>query len=195
MRAFRFLNLAILSALVTTSAALYAQNEQQEKPRQDEPKRQEEPKRQAEPKRQEEARPSGKQDEMKTPRQDETRPSGNEQNRNEQRQMEKPRDEKMGRQESGQHHQHARPAGKSAHIPDEKFHAQFGRAHAFHAQRPVIVGEQPQFQYGGYTFVLVDDWPADWDYNDDVYVDYVDGDYFLYDLRHPGMRIALFVEM
>ena len=28
-----------------------------------------------------------------------------------------------------------------------------------------------------------------------TYVDYVDGDYFLYDLRHPGMRIALFVEM
>jgi hypothetical protein len=63
------------------------------------------------------------------------------------------------------------------------------------AQRPVIVEGQPRFQYGGYSFALVDAWPADWTYTDDCYIDYIDGEYFLFDLRHPGMRIALFVVM
>ena len=35
--------------------------------------------------------------------------------------------------------------------------------------------------------------PAEWTYDDDCYVDYVDGEYFLFDLRHPGVRIALMV--
>jgi hypothetical protein len=57
----------------------------------------------------------------------------------------------------------------------------------------VIVRGQLQFQYGGYTFELVDAWPGDWAYTDDCYIDYVDGEYFLFDLLHPGVRIALFV--
>jgi len=59
----------------------------------------------------------------------------------------------------------------------------------------VIVSGQPQFQYGGYSFELIDAWPADWDYNDDFYIDYIDGDYYLIDLLHPGIRIAVFVVM
>ncbi|HKU25892.1 MAG TPA: hypothetical protein VJQ54_10500 [Candidatus Sulfotelmatobacter sp.] len=90
---------------------------------------------------------------------------------------------------------HARPAGRSAHIPDDRFRGQFGRAHTF-AVRPAVVNRGQQgFVYGGYTFVFVEPWPADWAYSDDCYVDYVDDDYYLYDLMHPGMRIALFVVM
>ena len=70
MRAFRLLNLTILSVLVASSAAVYAQDEKQ----QEEKPRQEEPKQQAEPKRQDEARPASRQDEMKPPRQDEAKP-------------------------------------------------------------------------------------------------------------------------
>ena len=192
MRAFRFLNLAILSILVATSAALYAQDEkqQEEKPKQEEPKRPEEPKRH------EEAKPAGKQDEMKTPKQEEAKPSKQEkQEKNDQKEMEKQQRNEMktDRQESAPQG-HARPAGKSAHIPDEKFHAQFGRSHAFHPSRPVVVqGGQQGIVYGGYTFVFVDAWPAEWSYDDDCYVDYVDGEYFLFDVLHPGVRIALFV--
>jgi len=186
MRAFKFLNLAILSALVATSAALYAQDE---KPQDDKP-------RQEEPKRQDEARPADKQDDMKTPRQDEAKPKQdrNEQNRNDQKQEERQsRDElKTDRQEPVPQG-HARPEGKSVHIPDEKFHAQFGRSHTFRAQRPVVVNGQSRFVYGGYSFVLVDAWPVGWAYTDDCYIDYVDGEYFLFDLLHPGVRIALFV--
>jgi len=88
-----------------------------------------------------------------------------------------------------------RPAGKGGHIPDDKFRASFGRSHTFHPNRPTIVNNQPTFVYSGYTFVMVDPWPSEWAYTDDCYVDYVDGEYFLFDLLHPGVRIALFVSM
>ena len=177
MRAFKFLNLAILSALIASSAALYAQDEKQE----NKPPRQEEPRREP------------KQDEMKPPKQDEAKPSKEE--RREERSGERQSGEQMKPGEHAQQGSHARPTGKSAHIPEEKFRAQFGRSHTFKAPRPQLVEGQPQFVYGGYSFVLIDPWPMEWAYADDVYVDYVDGDYFLYNLAHPGVRIALFVVM
>jgi hypothetical protein len=88
---------------------------------------------------------------------------------------------------------HARPAGKSAHIPDDKFRASFGREHKFKVSKPVIVDNRPQFQYSGYTFVIVDPWPVGWAYTDDCYIDFIDGEYFLFDLLHPGVQVALFV--
>ena len=176
MRAFRVLNVGILTVLVAGSAALYAQDE---KPR-EEPKRQEEPR--PEPKRDE-----SKRDEMKAPRQDEARPS--KQEKQEQKQDEKQSHEQMRAGEQ----QHGQPAGKSARIPEEKFRASFGRTHTFRVNRPVMVGGQPQFQYGGYSFVIIDTWPAEWAYSDDCYIDDIDGEYFLFDLLHPGVRIALMV--
>jgi hypothetical protein len=94
----------------------------------------------------------------------------------------------------GQQAGNAHPAGKGGHIPDDKFRAHFGRGHTFKAQGVIVAG-QPQFQYGGYTFELVDAWPADWAYTDDCYIDYIDGEYFLFDLLHPDIRIAVFVVM
>jgi hypothetical protein len=172
MRALKCLNLTILSALIASSAALYAQDDkqQEDKPRQEEPKRQEA------------ARPpkEGRQ-EQKQQKQEQ---------KEEQRQG---REMRPGQQENGQREGHARPTGKSAHIPEQKFRAQFGREHHFAVQRPVIVEGSPGFFYGGYSFVLVDPWPVEWAYTDDCYVDYVDGEYFLFDVFHPGVRIALFV--
>ena len=153
------------------------------------------------PPRQEEAKPASRQDEMKPPRQEEAKPE--QQDKQEQKRDEKQPREQMntremnnGRQETAPHQEgHARPAGKSAHIPDEKFHAQFGRDHVFKVQRPVEVEGGQGFVYGGYSFVLVDTWPPDWAYTDDCYVDYIDGEYFLIDMFHPGVRIALMVVM
>jgi hypothetical protein len=166
MRVFRLLNLAILSALVGCSAFVYAQDE---KPQQeDKPPRQEEPK------------PQPKQDEAKPAHQDEAKPS----------KQEKQEDKQMQKEQA----EHARPAGKSAHIPDDKFRAHFGHGHTFTA-RTVIVEGRPQFQYGGYSFQFVDAWPVGWAYTDDCYIDYIDGEYFLFDLLHPGVRVAVFVVM
>jgi hypothetical protein len=94
-----------------------------------------------------------------------------------------------------ENHANARPAGKGGHIPDDKFRASFGRSHTFHPSRPVIVNNQPTFNYGGYSFIMVDAWPSGWAYTDDCYVDYIDGEYFLFDILHPGVRIALFVSL
>jgi len=55
----------------------------------------------------------------------------------------------------------------------------------------------PRFQYGGFSFMLVDPWPEywapDWYDSDDLYIDYNDYDdgYYLYDRRHPGEGLAI----
>ena len=189
MRTSSCLNLIVLCLLIACSALTYAQEPRQEEnraPRQQEP-------RTAEP-RQPEARPEPRaeprRDETNAPRQDEARPSR--QNRQEQRREDqRSQDQMRPAPERGQGHQ--RPAGRSAHIPDDRFRQQFGRSHSF-AVRPVVVsGGQQGFIYSGYTFVFLGPWPEDWAYDDGYYVDDMDGDYYLYDVMHPGMRIALFV--
>jgi hypothetical protein len=57
----------------------------------------------------------------------------------------------------------------------------------------VIVENRPRFQSGGFWFEIIDVWPAEWAYTDDCYIDYIDGEYFLFDLLHPGVRVAVFV--
>jgi len=78
-------------------------------------------------------------------------------------------------------------------IPDDKFRAHFGREHHFRVSQPVIVENRSRFQYSGYWFEFIDVWPADWSYSDDCYVDYIDGQYFLFNVLHPGIRVALVV--
>ena len=100
-------------------------------------------------------------------------------------------EEKQNKQdEKAQKQGHAN--GQGGHIPEDKFRAHFSRSHTFTA-KTVIVAGQPEFQYGGYTFEIVDVWPVGWAYTDQCYIDYVDGEYFLFDLLHPGIRVAIFV--
>jgi hypothetical protein len=186
MQVARVLSTAVFCFLLGSSVVGFAQQQEE---RRDEVK----------PPRQEEAKPP-RQEEAKPPRQDQVKPPKHEQQREEQaKPSHEQRPEEHARpsreQQPGQQAQHARPAGKSTHIPDEKFRANFGRQHTFVVNRPVVVQGQPQFVYGGYTFVFVDPWPVEWAYTDDCYIDYIDGDYFLFDVLHPGVRVALFVVM
>jgi hypothetical protein len=82
-------------------------------------------------------------------------------------------------------------AKQGGRIPEDRFRANFGRQHTFTIGHPVIVGGSPQFQYGGYTFVMVQPWPTGWAYTDVVYVDYIDGQYFLLSPVHPGVQFAI----
>ncbi len=125
---------------------------------------------------------------MKAPRQEEAKPARPEQQEQKQGEMRQTPQE-PSRQD------HARPAGNGGRIPEDRFRAQFGREHHFAMRRPEVVEGRPTFQYSGYSFVLVDAWPADWAYSDDCYIDYVDGEYFLFDLRHPEVRLAVMVVM
>ena len=82
-------------------------------------------------------------------------------------------------------------------IPQASFGLYFGVGHRFRIGRqPIVVGGYPQFQYGGYTFALVDPWPADWAENwydnDELYIAYDNG-YYLYDQAHPGEAVAIAV--
>jgi hypothetical protein len=78
-------------------------------------------------------------------------------------------------------------------IPDDRFRSHFGREHAFRVGTPVLVGGYSRFQYGGFWFGFVEPWPEGWYYTDDVYIDYVDGDYYMYNPYYPGARFSISV--
>jgi len=75
-------------------------------------------------------------------------------------------------------------------IPDDRFRASFGREHHFRVEHV----DNRRFHYGGYWFTFNDEWPAAWVYTDDFYIDYIDGQYYLIDLTHPGIQLLLVVE-
>jgi hypothetical protein len=86
-------------------------------------------------------------------------------------------------------------------IPENHFRAHFGRGHWFrvHTVPVVIVAGHPRFQYGGFWFSMVDPWPEywapTWYETDEVYVDYVNDGYYMYNRRHPGVAIAINVSL
>jgi hypothetical protein len=84
-------------------------------------------------------------------------------------------------------------------IPDARFGLYFGRQHYFHiGSLPILfVGGFPRFQYDGYWITFVDPWPdnwnPDWYETDNIYLDYTDDGYYLYDQNYPGIGIAVTV--
>ncbi len=54
----------------------------------------------------------------------------------------------------------------------------------------------PRFQYGGFSFLIVDPWPETWGENwydtDEVFVGYDDG-YYLYSRNDPSVALAITV--
>jgi hypothetical protein len=82
-------------------------------------------------------------------------------------------------------------ANAGGRIPDDRFRASFGSGHTFHVNRAEFAGGSRRFQYGGYWFAMVNPWPVAWLYTDDVYVDYINGGYFLCDPVHPGVFLSI----
>lgn len=201
MRKFGILSTVTMFLLLMGSAFTFAQDEK--------PKGDDKPK--AEESRPQEAKPA-KEDKQAQKEQEKAQKDQDkaqkEQEKNAKRD-EKSRDDMNARQDNRnrpmdeqQKHQHqadnrqdmARNGNRGKHIPDDKFRQHFGRQHTFHVQRTQIVNvSQPVVVYGGYNFQLVDAWPVGWGYDDDCYIDYVDDGYYLFDVMHPGVRIAVFV--
>jgi hypothetical protein len=151
------------------------------------------PRQQEEQMPQQEQKPEPK-PEAKPPKQEEPKPSKTA--KPEQEEPSQQEGAKRSHEEHGQNGAQARqgrPTGKGGRIPDDKFRASFGRQHTFVISRPVIVENRPRFQSGGFWFEIIDLWPADWAYTDDCYIDFIDGEYFLFDVLHPGVRVAVFV--
>jgi hypothetical protein len=84
-------------------------------------------------------------------------------------------------------------------VPEDRFRLYFGREHYFriYGLPLVFVGGYPRFQYDGYWVTFVDPWPDTWPANwyetDDVYLDYADDGYYIYDRMRPGPGIAVTV--
>jgi hypothetical protein len=149
------------------------------------------------PPRQPEVNPPRGQEETKPPKQPpEAKPPKTEKQEVPRPQKEQPKPSHEQHGASAQQRQ-ARPAGKSAHIPDSQFKANFGHPHTFTVNRVIttttIVPNQTQFVFVGYTFIFLDSWPADWLLTDECFIDEVGEEYFLFDVLHPGTRVALFV--
>jgi hypothetical protein len=84
-------------------------------------------------------------------------------------------------------------------IPDTRFRSTFGSGHGFRmfSFPLIVVGGFPRFQFGGLWFSVMDPWQEYWADNwygdDDMYIDYFDGGYYLHNRRHPMDRIAITV--
>jgi hypothetical protein len=86
-------------------------------------------------------------------------------------------------------------AGSHGRISDSAYKSHFGQSHTFTIRRVItttrVIPNQTQFVYGGYTFIFLAPWPSEWVMTDDCYIDYVDGEYVIIDVAHPGMTVAL----
>jgi hypothetical protein len=191
------IGLGAIAALLSLAVFAYAQQPAQDSgpPQQEQPNKE---RKVPQPPRQPEVNPPrGQQEETKPPKQQpETKPPKTEKQNAPRPSKEEPKSTQEQHGTAAQQGK-ARPAGKSAHIPDPQFRANFGRQHRFMVNRVIttttIVPNQTQFLFAGYTFVFLDPWPADWLFTDECYIDYVEDEYFLFNPLHPGIRVALFV--
>jgi flagellar motor protein MotB len=99
--------------------------------------------------------------------------------------------QQVARQEHTNGQQAQRDGGNrnERRINEQEFHQHFGREHEFRVTR----SEDRRFNYGGYYWVYNDPWPTDWAYTDEVYVDEIDGEYYLIDPVHPGLRLLVVI--
>jgi hypothetical protein len=183
------------------AAPSYAQDQQEDKPKQQQPAKPQDakpehegqPKQQAEPPKtpNEQARPD-KEKEAKPPKQQPQaeQPKTEKQSKQAQKQNEQQQKEPEKAQQQGGE-QARNGSGGGGRIPDDRFRQHFGREHHFHVGHPQIVEGRPHFEYGGYSFIIVQAWPTDWGYDDDVYIVYDGGVYYLCDVAHPGVQLEL----
>ena len=82
-----------------------------------------------------------------------------------------------------------RGGNEHGRISDDHYAAHFGSRHSFHVNRGDY--DRRRFRYGGYEFGFIDPWPIGWGYSDDVYVEYTDGGYYMYNRFQPGVRISI----
>jgi len=86
-------------------------------------------------------------------------------------------------------------------VPHDRYIVYFGREHRFrvHTFPVVVVSGRPRFHYHDCWITLVDPWPeywsTNWYENDDVYVEYANDGYYMYNARHPGVGIAINISL
>jgi hypothetical protein len=188
----KFLHAAAFAVILTVAGApiLSAQEPQQDK---DKPKQQEEEKKKQPPAPKE--KPQNKPDERPK---SETQPDKEKSKQDTDKQKHQQKEqEKATKQQQKQSTSEASQSATSQHgsrtnvrrIPAEHFRANFGREHHFRVQRSGGRG----FRYGGYSFELVEVWPAEWSYDDECYIEEDGDDYYLVDVVHPEIRVLVVI--
>jgi hypothetical protein len=205
MKRIGVLGTAALLLLLGSSASAYARQEQHEQEAKPENKPEAKPAKQeeAKPVKQEAAKPE-KQQEGQPAKQEASKPVKQEQTKPAKQEAAQPAKQQQAKAQHAQRtpaeeqRQRAVPALRlsvrgSARIPDDRFRANFGHEHVFVINAPVMEGGYSRFQYGGFWFGFVQPWPVGWYYTDDVYVDYIDGGYYLYNPYYPEARVSISV--
>jgi len=154
---------AILSLILGASSAAYAQD-------------------QHEPQEEQKDKPAEKKAQPDKPAKPEERSAQPEKNT-------KPEEKTAQRAPEGKPVQHA----GGGRIPDDRYKANFGRAHTFRVSQGDF--RSGRFQYGGYWFGFGGAWPSNWLYTQDVYVIEIDGMYYLCNPMYPGVNLAINVTL
>jgi hypothetical protein len=196
MKATTVLSTAILFLLPAAIVPAYAQEHEQEKRPEQKQQQQAKPaQQQAKPAKQTQ---QAQHQEQAKPAQQPQRAAGREQAKPVQQQPQRAASREPAKAvqqpQRGQEQQRAsraEPAAGHGRIPDDRFRASFGRGHTFHVNRSEFANGSGRFQYGGFWFNVVQPWPVGWLYTDSVYVDYLNGGYFLCDPVHPGVYISV----
>ncbi len=170
--------------LLLAGAPAYAgQEPDKDKPRA-EPKKQEDPKNTPKPAEKPKQEPNHEQEKDRAKQQEErAAPPKPAQQQDRAQEQQRARQTEQHSDRANQQHANAR------RIPEVKFRASFGNEHHFHVERR----DDRRFNYSGYWFTYSEPWPGDWDYNDDVYVEDIDGEYYLINPRHQGVRLLVIV--
>jgi hypothetical protein len=204
MQRFGVLSTAAMLLLFGNTASAYARQEQHEQESKPENKPEAKPVKQeaAKPEKQQEAQPTKpvKQEQTKPAKQEAAKPEKQQQAKAQPAQAKSNNQQHAQRTPAEEQRQRAVPALRlsargNARIPDDRFRANFGREHVFVISQPEMVGGYSRFQYGGFWFGFVQPWPVGWYYTDDVYVDYVDGGYYLYNPNYPDARVSISVAL
>ena len=190
---------ALLVFLVGTTTYAQEQDKEKDKPAQQEQKRQEPPAKehpQAQEQQQKPQKHQAQEQQKNQSKQVEKEKSDaarqqQQQTAKQQQVAKQQQQQQVAHQEHSQNQQAQRDSGNrnSRRISEQDFHQHFGREHTFRVTR----SEDRRFNYGGYYWVYNDPWPSEWAYTDDVYVDEIDGEYYLVDPVHPGLRLLVIV--
>jgi outer membrane biosynthesis protein TonB len=203
------MKLAIGTALLVLLAGttMYAQEQDKDKPapqgekkqeekkqepsakEHEQPKAQEQQKTQDQQKAQHQAQEQQKDQAKQTEKEKSDAAKQQQQAAHQQQQVAKQQQQQVARQDHGQNPQAQREGGNARRISEQEFHTHFGREHTFRVTR----SDDRRFNYGGYYWVYSDPWPSDWAYTDAVYVDEIDGEYYLIDPVHPGVRLMIVI--
>ena len=102
-------------------------------------------------------------------------------------------EEKNAKQENNARPEEKNQRAGGGRIPDDRYKANFGQGHTFRVNQGDYSSRR--FEYGGYSFGFVGEWPSNWLYTQNVYVIDIDGVYYLCNPMYPGVNIELNVNL